>query len=238
MNAHEKSRVIVLDLDNTLYDYQPCHTTGLNKLVAFLGQELRIDGKALETEYIKSSKEVKKRLGTVASSHSRLLYVQEMYRRLNLRLETRVILQAEQTYWSEFLGTMQLVEGTIDFLANARRRGFKIVLVTDLTSQIQLRKIQRLGVETWIDALFTSEELGSDKADPAVFSIVHSLAGIEPGSEVWFIGDDEKDLPSEARLQEIGINVVSRRFHRSNGKSAFGEAFYDFKELLQITRWI
>jgi putative hydrolase of the HAD superfamily len=47
--------------------------------------------------------EIKKRLGTVASSHSRLLYMQRAIEKLGLGTRILLVLDLEQTYWRTFL---------------------------------------------------------------------------------------------------------------------------------------
>lgn len=237
MKTEVSDHLIILDLDNTLYDYAPCHEGALSTLVRFLQQELKIKEDLLTTAYHEASQVVKNRLGQVASSHSRLLYIQEMCRRLNLRLEPRLILQAEQTYWSDFLGRMKPVHGLTDFLVNARRRGISLIVVTDLTSQIQLRKLQHLGIGNWIDTLVTSEELGSEKSNPLTFKVLDQIIGLNLRSEVWFLGDEAKDLPSDAELTSMGLCMRTQRFHRTTGRSSLGTPYVNYDDLIKRVGW-
>lgn len=221
----EVPTLVVLDLDNTLYEYGRAHLAARRELIRYLSSELKLPtsrvGAALDVARLR----VKDRLGDVASSHSRLLYVHEAYRHLGFRVEPKVILRSEQIYWSVFLGHMTLFDGVIDFLAALRRVGSRIVIVTDLTSQIQFRKIVRLGLEGWIDEVITSEFLGVDKDHPDGFKRVFSLLDISNESCVWFIGDESSDLPHS----DDGLRLF--RFQRGSRTSRHVLRFEAFKEL-------
>jgi putative hydrolase of the HAD superfamily len=156
-----------------------------------------------------------------------------MYRHLGLRVEPRVILQAEQTYWSEFLGVMEPLTGLVDFLALARQRGMEISVVTDLTSQIQLRKLIRLGIESWVDSLITSEEIGHDKSQPGTFSIVLEMLKVPRNGSVWFVGDEAKDFPNEDDFGTMSRTTEHRYFLRTRRPMGDMECFQDFRELLR-----
>ena len=231
MFDREIARHLILDLDNTLYSYERPHVLAQTAMGEFLASVLRLGTAEIADVLNVARQGVKNRLGHTAASHSRLLYVQEMYRQLGLRVEPRVILQAEQTYWSEFLGAMVPISGLVDFLALARQRGMEISVVTDLTSQIQLRKLIRLGIESWVDSLISSEELGRDKSQSGTFAIAIEMLRVPQDATVWFVGDETKDFPKQDEFQDLGLRINPRFFLRGQRGSDHFECFKDFSEL-------
>jgi putative hydrolase of the HAD superfamily len=82
-----------------------------------------------------------------------------------------------------------LYSGVLDFLHDLRIAGVPVAIVTDLTAQIQLRKMVLLGLDRVVDWIVTSEESGADKPDPRGFELaVAKLGGVE--GRIWSIGDD------------------------------------------------
>ena len=65
--------------------------------------------------------DVKKQLGNVAASHSRLLYIQRTLEFIDLGSQPLISLDFEQTYWQNFLSKMQLFEGVKDLLDEIRQ---------------------------------------------------------------------------------------------------------------------
>jgi len=77
----------------------------------------------------------------------------------------------------------------MEFLDDLRLSDIPAVIVTDLTAEIQLRKMIALDLDSRIDWIVTSEESGHDKPHPASFELaLAKLGGVE--GPVWMIGDN------------------------------------------------
>jgi putative hydrolase of the HAD superfamily len=104
------------------------------------------------------------------------------------------MLKLYNDYWESFIENIKLFEGVIDFLMNCREKEIKVALVTDLTADVQLKKVARLGLSGYIDALVTSEEAGAEKPDLSIFRLALKKIELAP-EDVWVIGDNiEKDI--------------------------------------------
>ena len=185
----EKPVAVILDTDNTLYDYAPAHrkaiTTTRSKATSLLG----ITEEDFDKAYEKARKEVKDRLGNTASSHSRLLYFQRLIEIVGLKTQLLLTLDLNQTYWRTFLTSAHLFEGVRAFLEELRHQDIPTTIITDLTSQVQYRKIIYFGLEQYFDFVVTSEEVGVDKPDPAGLLLAKEKLNIGNG-RIWMIGDD------------------------------------------------
>lgn len=110
-NRFERRPTVVLfDLDNTLYSYEPAHNSGMAAVRRKVESKLGIDSSQFTDAYKEARSDVKNRLGSIASSHSRLLYFQRTLENLGLRSQALFSLELEQTYWGNFLGAAELRE--------------------------------------------------------------------------------------------------------------------------------
>lgn len=188
----EFPEVAIFDFDNTLYEYNKAHRAGTTALHSFLAQELSLDiGKLSEGLEI-SRRRVKERLGSTASSHSRLLYIMEFLQTQKSSPRATFVLESEQVYWRAYLANSILFDGVHALLTTLRYGKCKTFLVTDLTSNIQLRKLAWLGLEKSFDLIITSEQAGGDKISGKPQQMLLDLVGELP-SNSWTIGDDDGD---------------------------------------------
>ena len=195
------TKAVFLDLDNTLYRYGECNTAALKKVMQFLSGRCGISLKKAHVLFGDSRKGVKKRLRDTASSHSRLLYFKALVEKATGKTDPRLCLAAEELFWREYLKRMMLLPEARRFLGYCRKRRKKIIIITDLTAQIQLRKILRLGITNSVDRVITSEEMGKDKPHPSLYRAALQYAGCRP-SEAIMIGDNiEKDVRGAQRLK-------------------------------------
>lgn len=203
--------LVICDLDNTFYEYDPCNKIATKSLFDFLQEELRLKISAIEDAFRTGRNQVKSELGPVAASHSRLLYLERMFSVLGLECRSRLLVQAEEIYWSTFLSVMKPRDGVRDFLTAVRLRSIPIRIVTDMTSQIQHRKIVRLGFEQLIDSLTSAEMLGSCKPDINCWSLFLKRIPYEEQARIWAIGDEHHDCPPSMLLP---VHAATPRFFK------------------------
>ena len=187
---------ILLDLDNTLYSYAPCHAVALTHVVDHIATRFGLAKPVIFDAYDRAKSFVQVQLGQTASAHSRLLYFQKLCELLDLSpLENSLAFQS--LYWDRFLDEMKLHDGALDIIKGAVPN---LCYVTDLTAEIQFRKIQKLGLHAVPSHLVTSEEAGADKPNPAIFWMALQKLRLRP-EDVCMIGDDyEKDIVGASLL--------------------------------------
>lgn len=204
-------KAVLLDLDNTLYSYDEAHSKALKAVKRKLISSLSVSSNDFDSAYLAARQDVKKRLEGTAASHSRLLYFQKMSELIGLGSQPLLVLDLEQTYWRTFLDGARVFDGVVEFLDQLRLLGIQTAIVTDLTSQIQLRKLVFFGLDELIDFVVTSEEAGANKPEAAPFAIAIEKLGIQDGP-VWMIGDSlEKDL--HGSREAIGATTI-QKVHR------------------------
>ncbi len=226
---------ILFDTDNTLYPYDPPHAAAFKAVRDKVTSTLSIDPAAFDKAFNEARNQIKSRLQNTAASHSRLLYLQRMLEIIGLGSQVLLALDFEQTYWRTFLSNAVLFDGVKELLDDLRLLGIPTAIVTDLTAQIQFRKIVYFGLDHYFDYIVTSEEAGFDKPHEAPFKI--ALEKMRPkGGCIWMIGDHPVN---DIRGGREKINAVTlQKIHKGTelgvGANAPDAAFNEFGELRRL----
>ena len=189
-----KPKAVIFDTDNTLYPYKPAHEAALKEVVVKAQNLLKVDKEDFLETFENSRKKIKSQLGNTAASHSRLLYFQKTIEQLGMGTRIFLTLDLEQTYWRTFLANTRLFDHVKEFLQLLKGQGVKTANITDLTAQIQFRKIVFFGLDEFFDYVVTSEEAGKDKPSRKPFDLALEKLQVEQ-EKVWMIGDSaENDI--------------------------------------------
>jgi HAD superfamily hydrolase (TIGR01549 family) len=180
---------ILFDTDNTLYPYDPAHVAAQRAVRDKVVTSFSIKPEEFDKAFSEARRQIKERLHETASSHSRLLYLQRMLEIMGLGSQVLLALDFEQTYWRTFLSHAVLFNNVKELLDDLRLLGIPTAIVTDLTAQIQFRKVVYFGLDHYFDYIVTSEEAGFDKPHKAPFQL--ALEKMRPtGNCIWMIGDN------------------------------------------------
>lgn len=226
---------ILFDTDNTLYPYDPAHAAAQQAVREKVSTTFSIRPEEFDTAFKQARDEVKSRLQHTASSHSRLLYLQRMLEIMGLGSQVLLALDFEQTYWRTFLSNAILFDDVKELLDDLRLLGIPTAIVTDLTAQIQFRKVVYFGLDQYFDYIVTSEEAGFDKPHPAPFTI--ALEKMRPkGNTIWMIGDNPVN---DIRGGRETINAVTlQKIHPGTplgeGENAPEASFSSFSALRRL----
>ena len=243
MNIQENSLImsnglpeaIIFDTDNTLYPYEPAHIAATRAVEAKVESTLGINKEIFSAKFKESRQETKNRLGSIASSHSRLLYLQRTIEKLGLGTRILIVLDLEQTYWRTFLINCKLFSGVLDFVQLLKSKGIATANITDLTAQIQFRKLVYFGLDEYFDYVVTSEEAGKDKPSREPFQL--ALEKLQVGEEkVWMIGDSaENDIyGAKKHFQMTTLQKIHKGVKVSNGQFAPDVSFNHYSELVKL----
>lgn len=184
---------VIFDLDNTLYEYENLNDSAMEALCWFTCEKFGLSSSLFLEAFGWAKKETKGILGNTASSHNRLLYFQRVLEYIGER-PTGEALEMYETYWGYMLDNMRLRDGAKELLEYCKSKEIKIGICTDLTAHIQHRKIRKLEISSFIDAIVTSEEAGAEKPAEIMYRMILDKLKIAPGNSV-FIGDNlEKDV--------------------------------------------
>lgn len=182
-------RVILFDLDDTLFDHQYCSRAGLAAVqTTFAG---RFDGsiQQVESVYRKLLEQWHEKVlaGGITIEQSRV----ERFRALLSNEQTVATDEEAQAaarcYRDAYDAAYRPVPGSIELLRRIKAQR-PIGIVSNHIVSEQVKKVATIGVEPFIDALVVSEEVGVAKPDARIFETALSRLGGTPGDAVM-IGD-------------------------------------------------
>lgn len=226
---------ILFDTDNTLYAYDPAHAAAQRAVREKVVGTFSIEPEVFDKAFSEARRQVKTRLQHTASSHSRLLYLQRMLEIMGLGSQVLWALDFEQTYWRTFLSNAVLFDDVKELLDDVRLLGIPTAIVTDLTAQIQFRKVVYFGLDHYFDYIVTSEEAGFDKPHAAPFQI--ALEKMAPKGEcVWMVGDNPVNDIRGARekINAVTLQKIHQGTELGTGLNAPDAAFNEFSELRRL----
>ena len=224
-----KYKGILLDIDNTLYDYNKAHYFAKNKVFNYCMDAFSLPKDEIIFAYERARKQVHIELRETAASHNRLLYFQKMSEILNVN-PMNYSFEIYNVYWDNFLEVIKPFDGIYILLEKYKDR---ICLVTDLTAHIQYRKIKKLGLEKYCKKLVTSEEVGREKPHPYMFISALQKLGLR-ADEVCMIGDNfKKDV-----LGASDLGIKSIWFNHEDTQESYNDKLItevkEFKEILEL----
>tara|TARA_Y100000768_G_C23889787_1_gene639518 strand:- start:4 stop:696 length:693 start_codon:yes stop_codon:yes gene_type:complete len=224
----KKFKGILIDIDNTLYDYDYCHSIGYDNVKKYCADNMQVSNKTFDNTYIKSRKIINKNLSKTASSHNRILYFQNFCEILNINPLKNALIMSN-IYWKSFYDKMTLFPYVEELLGQVSSR--KLCLITDFTANIQYQKVEKLNLQKYIGYMVTSEEVGIEKPNKTIFNYAIKKMGLKP-KEVCMIGDNyQRDIIGATRL---GIHSFwFNRYKKDVKNSQLVTQFDNYKLLLR-----
>ena len=188
---------ILLDIDDTLYQYEPLHELASQALFLEIEALFSIDIQSIKVAFSAAKKIVKQNTPETAASHNRLLYIQNLCEILDID-SLKHSLNFYNKYWDTFLDHLSLTKGAKTFFEQYGH--LPICLLTDLTAHIQHRKVIKMGLNKWVNFMVTSEEAGCEKPHPFMFQLALHKLNLS-AKDVCMIGDNyKKDVLGARRL--------------------------------------
>lgn len=197
-------KAILMDLDNTLYDASAAYSRGEEAVIRFGSDVLGISRQEWTEAWQYGKARTKEILTVSAAQHHRLFYIQHALEHLG-RSPFEHTEEIYEVYWKAALEGMCLFDGAEEFLRAAEAKGLKLALCTDMTAWMQYRKIRKLGIAKFLDAIVTSEEAGVEKPDRKMFELTLAKLGVSH-DEAIMIGDS---LPKDVEgARKSGIRAI------------------------------
>ena len=184
------ARAVFFDLDDTLYPYPPCNEAGKRAALETardLGYEF--DREEFDAFYRAGRRATKHELSGTASSHERFLYFKravDEHAGTHRAGDARALGEA---YWSAFVDAMEPFDGVDETLAGLREADLTVAVVSNLTTRVQLTKLDALEIGEYLDHVLTSQELVREKPSAGMFTNPMARLDLRPG-EVLMVGND------------------------------------------------
>ncbi len=198
---------LLLDLDNTVYAYAPCHAAGLAAVKSLAASRFAAwqDPETFTAAIHSAPRLVKARVGGTAAEHSRVLYFQQRLETALGRTDAAWTLALDSAYWDAYYENLALDDGCYEALLSFKNLGVRMAWVSDFTSEHQLVKLLALGLDDLVEFLVTSEEAGAEKPQPAGVDLALAKLGV-PAEAAWLVGDSLARDAGAARAR--GLTAV------------------------------
>lgn len=231
----KKPKAIIFDTDNTLYPYIPSDEAATLAVEKKAEELLNVSPITFRKVFTEARNQIKTQLTDTASSHSRLLYYQRTIELLGFGTQIFMTLDLEQTYWRTFLSESTLFSDAKEFLIDLKSDGIKTAIITDLTAQIQFRKIVYFQLDDYFDYVVTSEEAGYDKPNPKTYEIAINKLDLPP-EDIWMIGDNPiADVAGANKFNMVTIQKVHAGVETfQKGECCPDLKFHDYIELRKL----
>ena len=206
-------RVILFDLDDTLFDHQHCSRAGLVAVQKTHSGQIAGSIDEVESAYSELLEQWHEKVldGSMSIDESRI----ERFRVL-LSSEQSVATDNEsqaaaRCYRDAYDAAYRPVPGSIELLQRIKA-AHPIGIVTNHVTSEQVKKIATIGVEPFVDELVVSEEVGVAKPDSRIFEAALLRLGGTP-DEAVMIGDSwSSDIlgATEMGIRAIWLNRYGR----------------------------
>lgn len=172
-------RAILFDLDETLSD----RSLSMEPYALRLQQDFGHALAPIETATIATSL----KLADGNGYRSRAAFTSDIARLLPWQVAPAH--EALSDHWEEWFPALTVARsGALELLAELKRRGIALGLISNGRARIQLPKLERLGVGPYLSTLIISESVGVEKPDSRIFALALAELGCAP-AEAWYIGD-------------------------------------------------
>jgi putative hydrolase of the HAD superfamily len=143
---------------------------------------------------------------------ARRAIVAQAFDRLGLSPEGELVREVADAYSSEREARVAPFPGALEALAELRRRGHRLGLLTNGGAKLQRAKIERWDLARFFDAVRVEGEVGVGKPEPAAFAGALAALGAA-GQPAAMVGDDlEADVAGgrAAGLATIWVDHAGR----------------------------
>lgn len=221
-------KLIGFDLDDCLFD-----STGLSEgarikgLDAMIELGLKIDKK----KAVRILEEIVKEYGSNSSKHynyfiRRLNQMEDQIEYISYNDGYKYISAAVMAYHEEKVNSIKLYNDVEYSLKRLRDLSIKTAIITDGIPIKQYEKILRLNIDSLIDLVVISDEIGIKKPNPELFNYCLKKFGVK-GQETIYIGDriDKDIIPANLN------NIYSIYLHRGGKYDTYKSDFEIREEL-------
>ncbi|KAJ5287182.1 hypothetical protein N7478_002868 [Penicillium angulare] len=240
--ALHSKRWVGFDLDDTLHEFRRASSQASEHVFQLIGSAEEIDPAALRTTYqhILSTTTA----NAFTDGRSSTEYRRERFSQLlqahgvadaddNIMLDTTpdpddflskttVLLGA---YNSSLESNLSLKPGVVKLFHTLRGLGKKIVVITEGPADAQEWTVQKLGLNSYIDVLITTNEVGKSKVD-GLFDVVLEKYGIGNENIVYFGDNEVRDVKAASKSGILAVLYDEKR----------NSELYDLKNL-RISSW-
>jgi L-ribulose-5-phosphate 4-epimerase len=225
------NKLLLVDLDDTLCNSTEAYAKAQEACFLFLKKHIpRLSRKRFNELYTESRKYVHKNLKGTASSHNRLLYFQRMLEILEFPSDPEFLQDnLADIYWKTTYKNLKLFPGVRETLQKIYDSKVEMGLVSNLLTDIQIRKMETLKIAKYFDFIVCSEEIGREKPFSKIFKSALKKSKTGQNRQVYVMGDNyDMDIIGANRMGFTSIHFNHTKVKRAN------YSISNFSDLLNI----
>lgn len=185
-------KVVIFDLDDTLYSYTRGNILGTKAVENYMAEHFGFAPELTAAAVARAIAVVNERMGYVcAAIHNRAIRYQVLLENEGLPVMPHAG-RLDDVYWKAILDNIEVEPGVVDFIRSLKAAGIRVGIGTNMTVRIQYDKLERIGVADMVDFIVSSEEAGVEKPAPRFYDLCAEKAGCAR-DEIAFIGDSMKN---------------------------------------------
>ena len=101
------------------------------------------------------------------------------------------IIKFYDIYWEAFFQKMELFDWVIPTFKKLQEKNIHVIIATDFNARLQLLKIRKLEIDSYINKIITSQEVGEEKPSTKFAKILLNETNCNH-SKIFYVGDNPK----------------------------------------------
>jgi len=205
-------RALLIDIDDTVVDWMGPAREAVITAVATHRSLAGSDPNRVADRFLEIVEETHDlwMTGSLSVDGLRAERIRRLVAESGADLEVDEAAELANAYREAYLSARRPVAGAAELLAEVRRRGARVVAVTNNLVAEQEDKLRHTGLRHLFDELVISEAAGISKPDPAIFSMAVTAAGVPAGESVMLGDSWENDV-----MGAIGAGIAAAWLDRT-----------------------
>ncbi len=220
--------ILFLDVDDTLLDFHAAEACALADTLRARGIEPTPEITALYSRVNRSWWEKFER-GQVAKDELLWQRFRDFFSRIGAEHDPR---QAQRDYHENLGNYAFLIPGAEELCRRLKERGHKLYIVTNGTTVIQQRRFGASGLGAYVDGIFISEQMGTQKPAREFFEQVFAALGQPDKGDCLIFGDSQTSDMAGGR--EFGIATCWYDPHHGEKKGDWTYTVHDLMDFLEV----
>lgn len=192
-----KNKLIIFDIDDTLYDEIDYVKSGYKIVAQKLAKKYKID-------------DAYEKMMSLFSSSSKNVF-NRLFDSLNIKYSDDDILELVNLYRNHH-PNIKLSNDVINTLTYLRKK-YSLAIISDGNYNSQLLKVKSLGLEKLFDEILLTDKYGADYWKPSKLAFVHLSKKMNIKlTDMYYVGDNPK---KDFYISKYGIKTI--RYYNKNG---------------------
>ncbi|KAJ5716317.1 hypothetical protein N7493_008228 [Penicillium malachiteum] len=180
------------DLDDTLHEFRKASSQASESVFQAIHTEHGINLDTLRPTYaniLRTSTANAFTDGRSSMEYRRERFTQLLQAQNAINIEKKNIDLLLDIYQSSLQSNLALKPGVVELFRSLKQLGKNIIVITEGPADAQEWTVQELGIDSYVDILVTTNEIGRSKVD-GLFGTVLKKYGID-AEEIVYFGDNE-----------------------------------------------